>query len=285
MRSLTLRSPAKLNLYLKILNKRPDGYHNIVTLFERIDLSDYLQFKLNRDKKIRIFCDHPDVPNGPKNLVYRVAQLLREKFAIEDGVDVTIRKNIPVAAGLAGGSSNAATTLLGLNQLWKLAISKKELLRYARQIGADVAFFIHNCSWGLGTERGDIIQLLPLKRKLWHVLVVPKLKMYSGKVYEGLNLKLTNSGDNVTILIHNLQKNNLPAVGRMFVNDLESSIFCLCPKLLQLKERIFDLRPEGVLVSGSGPAVFGITKSKQHAENLRLILQKRYRQVFVVGTL
>ena len=285
MRTLTLRSPAKLNLYLKVMNKRPDGYHTIVTLFERINLCDYIQFKLNAQRKIRIFCDHPDVPTGKKNLVYRVAQLLKDDFAMDEGVDITIQKNIPVAAGLAGGSSNAATALCGLNALWKLGLTKAQLLGYARKIGADVAFFLHDCSWGLGKERGDAIRNLLMDRKLWHILVVPKVKLYARDVYGALNLKLTNPEDNVTILIRNLRKTNLSTAGKMLLNDLESSIFHLCPKILGLKNRIANLKPKGVLVSGSGPAVFGVTESKSEAEYLQSILKKRYRQVFVVKTL
>ena len=141
MRRIRLSSPAKLNLFLKVLNKRPDGFHNISTVFERIDLSDEILLKLNPSGGIRIDCVHPQVPGGPKNLVYQAAKLLRDDFRVKEGVDIYIKKNIPVAAGLGGGSGNAATVLKGLNELWELRLSRPQLLSYARRLGSDVAFF------------------------------------------------------------------------------------------------------------------------------------------------
>src|SRR6185436_451831 len=158
MKSITLQSPAKLNLYLKIVNKRPDGFHNLTTLFERIDLADEITLTSEASGRIRVSCDHPQVPTGPKNLVYKAAALLKQDFGIKQGVHITICKNIPVAAGLAGGSSNAATVLQGLNKLWNLKLTKTRLAAYAARIGSDVAFFLYDCSWALGTGRGEVIE-------------------------------------------------------------------------------------------------------------------------------
>ncbi len=281
---IVLRSPAKLNLFLKVLNKRPDGFHNIVTVFERINLSDELLFESNRGGALRIHCTHPHVPLGHKNLVFKAAQLLRKDFGINAGADITIKKRIPVAAGLAGGSSNAATALIGLNRLWRLHLSRKRLISYARQIGSDVAFFLHDCPWGLGTQRGDEIKELRIKAKLWHILVVPRLKMYSREVYEGLKLELTRKDDDVNIFIHHLGKNRLDEIGRLLVNDLERVIIRLCPNLECLRQRLKSLNTKGVVISGSGPAIFGITGTEKEAERIRKMLSKRFSQVFVVST-
>ena len=285
MRSITLSSPAKLNLYLKVLNKRPDGYHNIVTLFERIDLCDEITFTLNQDGKIRIQCNHPQVPVGPKNLVYRAARLLQDNFKVKEGVNIKIRKRIPVAAGLAGGSSNAATALLGLNQLWGLHLSRQQLLKYAAEIGSDVSFFLHGCPWALGSQRGEKITRISLKKKLWHVIVVPKVKLYASEVYGALKLRLTKPNDDVNILIHNLKKNDLTTVGHLLWNDLEAPVVKLFPAILKLKEKLKSLNTQGVMVSGSGPAVFVLTQSRQEAQQIQSVLAKRYSQVFVAGTL
>ncbi len=282
---IVLRSPAKLNLFLKVLNKRPNGFHDIVTVFERINLSDELSFKSNRSGAFRIHCAHPHVPLGPKNLVYKAAQLLRKDFGIKAGADITIKKRIPVAAGLAGGSSNAATALIGLNRLWRLRLSRKQLVSYARKVGSDVAFFLHDCSWALGTQRGDEVRGLPIKARLWHILVVPRLKMYSWKVYGGLKLELTKKDDDATIFIHHLGKNHLDEIGRLLVNDLEEVIIRLSPNLERLQQRLKSLNPKGVMISGSGPAVFGITETKKEAERIKKILSRRFSQVFVVSTL
>ena len=224
MNSLSLRSPAKLNLYLKVIRKRPDGYHELKTIFERIDLVD--DIRLSRDPlgKISIACDHPHVPKGSKNLVYKVALLLKEDFGIKEGVHIQLRKRIPVAAGLAGGSSNAATVLLGLNKLWKLGLDRNDLVKYARKVGSDVAFFLHDCSWALGTGRGDVIKRLDLKVKLWHVLVIPKVKMLTPKVYGAMNLKLTKFSGDVNILTRYLAQNDVRGVGSTLFNDLEQAM-------------------------------------------------------------
>ena len=311
MSRLVLSSPAKLNLFLKVQNKRPDGYHNIVTVFERIDLADEIDFHSSLNSDINIKCDHPDVPVGPKNLVYKAAQLLQQELGVDQGVRVKIKKRIPVAAGLAGGSSNAATALLGLNHIWKLNLSRAKLISYARKIGSDVAFFLHDASFGIGTERGDRIKKLNIKTKLWHILVVPRIKMYSWKVYGGLKFPdlavkkhssgavlrasqggewgctnvLTKINDNANILIHNLKKDNVLEVGRLLANDLETEILRLSPCLEKLKERLKSLNAKGVMISGSGPSVFGLTMTKRESEVIRSVLSKRFAQVFAVKTL
>ena len=284
MSRIVLKSPAKLNLYLKVKNKRPDGYHNIVTLFERINLCDDIRFESNTTGKIRIFCDQKDVPTGPKNLIYKVAAALKNDFAIREGVTVWIKKRIPVAAGLAGGSSNAATALIGLNRLWKLKLSQKTLLKYARQVGSDVAFFLYDTPWAVGTQRGDCIKPLKINTKLWHVVVVPKVKMYSWKVYGGLKLQLTKKSDNVTILIRHLKNNNIRGVGKRLKNDLQAEIIRLCPRLLVLKEELKSLHSQGVMISGSGPAVFGLAENKQHAQQIKSHFAAKFSRVFDVRT-
>ena len=285
MKPVHLLSPAKLNLYLRVINKRPDGYHNIKTVFERIDLFDEITLRTLSEKKIKIRCDHPHVPLGPKNLVHRAAALLQEDLGTRKGVQIHIKKRIPVAAGLAGGSSNAATVLAGLNRLWKLGLKKTELESYARRIGSDVAFFLNDCSWALGTERGDRIKRLDIKAKLWHVVVVPRLKIYSWKVYGGLKLRLTKRNDDVNILIHNLQKNNFFVLNRFLHNDLETVVLKLAPQLGHLKDRLKSLNAQGVMISGSGPAVFGLVETRSAALKIQKQIAKQYQQTFVVQTL
>ena len=284
MKKIVLRAPAKLNLILKVLNKRPDGYHTLKTIFERISLSDDLEFSGAPTNRISIVCDHPHVPVGPKNLVYKIAAILKQDYKIKDGVRIRIRKNIPVAAGLAGGSTDAATALLGLNQLWGLNLPQEKLVSYARQVGSDVAFFLYDTSWALGTERGDVIRPLDIASKLWHVVVVPKVKMYSREVFTHLNLQLTKKDDDVNILLRCLQGNDVVEAQNLLANDLETSILTICPKLQIVKDRVAGCGLNGVSFSGSGPAVFALTTSKEQAQDAALILSKRYTQVFVVCT-
>lgn len=285
MRSLTLRSPAKLNLYLKVIGKRPDGYHELKTIFERIDLCDDIRLSAEPSGRIRIVCDHPQVPKGSKNLVYKIAAMLKKDFGIKQGVEIRIRKRIPVAAGLAGGSSNAATVLSGLNRFWRLGLDRKGLVEYACKVGSDVAFFLYDCPWALGTGRGEVIRRLDLKAKLWHVLVVPKVKMLTPKVYGAMNLKLTKFGDDVSILTRYLGQNDVRKVGSLLLNDLEAPIALLKPNLLKIKQSVRSLDVAGTAFSGSGPSIFSVVESKKKAEQIAAILKRRYSQVFVVSTL
>ncbi len=311
MTSVTLKSPAKLNLYLKVIGKRADGFHELVTLFERIDLHDILRFQNNASGKIRIVCRHPQVPKGPKNLVYQVAQRLRKDFGLAQGVTVTIQKRIPIAAGLAGGSSNAATTLLGLNRLWGLGLSQQKLIEYANQLGSDITFFLHDCRWALGQGRGEKITPLRISARCSQILVVPKIPMLSRDVFGALNLPVTLSADptgtasskplrsrpdprnlkltkkesNVNILSHFLQANDFERVGKCLHNDLEVPILKLRPELAQVKRRLQELNPCGTSFSGSGPSVFSVVKNLREAKKKRALLKKHYGQVFAVRTL
>jgi 4-diphosphocytidyl-2-C-methyl-D-erythritol kinase len=290
MTALTLNSYAKLNLVLNVLGRRHDGYHELSTIFERIDLHDTIKLK-KTSGLIRIHCRHPHVPLGPKNLVYKMAQKLKTDFKIKEGVEIAIEKRIPVAAGLAGGSSNAATVLQGLNRLWNLSLSQKKLIEYASAVGSDVAFFLYDVPYALGTGRGEQIKVLPVKTKLWHVLVTPRLKVYTKDVFSrlktrslGQNLTLTKKRDDVNIWLPFLGKNNLYSIGSMLSNDLEPAILSLKPHLGRLKDKFIDAGALGVCFSGSGPSVFALADSQKHALSLRAEFDKRFTQVFVVST-
>ena len=283
MPSLTLNSYAKLNLVLDVLGQRPDGFHELRTIFERIDLHDTIILK-RTSSSIRVVCDCPHVPLGVKNLVYKIAQRLQKDFGILEGVAITIEKRIPVAAGLAGGSSNAAAVLQGLNRLWGLGLTPKKLVDYALAAGSDVAFFLYDTPYALGEGRGERIKALPFKTKLWHVLVTPQLKVYTKDVFSRLNLKLTKKKDNVNILLPFLRENNLYSIGPGLSNDLEPAILSFKPHLRRLKEKLLDAGAVGACFSGSGPSVFALAESQKHALGLRARFDRRFSRVFVVST-
>ncbi|MCD4780762.1 MAG: 4-(cytidine 5'-diphospho)-2-C-methyl-D-erythritol kinase [Candidatus Omnitrophica bacterium] len=285
MKSLTLQAPAKINVFLKVKNKRKDGFHNIKTIFQRINLSDTLEFTLTKTGRIRLTSTLPTLPLGSKNLVYQAAEQLRLMYGVKNGIDIHIDKKIPVAAGLAGGSTNAATTLIGLNKIWQLGISKHTMIEHARRLGSDVPFFLEHCSWAMGTARGDQIEPLDIGSRFWHILVVPRKKITSGQVYQGLNLQLTKSVDNANILIQHLKNKDLRNIGRYILNDLESAIVQIAPSLQRLKERIKLLSGSGVMISGSGPAVFGLAKNQKDAEQFKSVLSRYYKRVYAIKTL
>ena len=286
--SLTLHAPAKLNLYLKVHGRRPDGFHDIETLFERIDLQDCLTFQSLPSGDIQVACDHPDVPVGPDNLVYQAIHRLKQDRSLPCGVRVTITKRIPVAAGLAGGSTDAATALMGVNRLWGLGLSRDELFPYAASVGSDVAFFLYDSPWALGTGRGEQIEEVFLEEQFWHVLVAPEIKVYARDVYAGLSKtlpnRLTRPRDNVKILIRSLKKRDLPAIERGISNDLEDVVIGICPFLEKVKQKVRALGISRVMVSGSGPTLFGMTRTEQEARNASRELKKDFNRVFVVKT-
>ncbi|MFH0877494.1 MAG: 4-(cytidine 5'-diphospho)-2-C-methyl-D-erythritol kinase [Candidatus Omnitrophota bacterium] len=212
-KTLCLESPAKLNLFLDVINKRPDGYHNIVTLFERINLCDSVRLFAIHSDEIVVSCSHPDVPLDYRNLAWRAAELIKKSRDIRTGVKIEIDKRIPVGAGLGGGSSNAAAVLSGLSRLFKLKLDQKTLTGYANRLGSDVAFFILNKSFALGTDRGGDLKrvFVPKKLKLWHLLFIPPLKVMTKEIY-GLHksLALTRKPLDVNILIRYLKGKNIP---------------------------------------------------------------------------
>ena len=181
--TLELTSYAKLNLYLKILKKRPDNYHSILTIFERISLQDKIRLKRLDKKTIGLTSKGFAVPCGKTNLIYKTAVLLQNMFKIKAGVDIEVEKNIPVSAGLGGGSSNAAAVFSGLNRLWGLNLPLKKLTELAVDIGADVPFFLRNCSFAIGSNIGDAIKPVNSKINLWHVVVVPRIKVSTPLIY------------------------------------------------------------------------------------------------------
>jgi len=271
MPTFRVKSPAKINLYLDVLSKGADNYHNILTLFERINLFDEISFKTNNNiKGIRLWCDRPDIPIDSRNLVYKAAQLVRSDFGINEGLEIKLFKRIPVGGGLGGASANAAATLNSLNKLYKLGLSETQLLRYAHVLGSDVAFFVLNRSFALATGRGDRFLVCKLKRlRLWHVLVVPKVKIITKKVYQALKYtpkkSLTKSLNNVNIILYALNRNRLFDLKNSLFNALEGVSLKKHPIIEEIKNNLKIFGAQGVLMSGSGSAVFGIFNSKAEA--------------------
>ena len=297
MNKLILNSYAKLNLYLEVINKRRDNYHNIKTVFERIGLSDKIVLESRQDKQIKIICDNPDVPCDNSNLCYRSAKLLQDNFKVDKGAQIKIVKRIPVGAGLGGGSSNAAFVLLGLNKLWKLHLSQAKLARLAQKIGSDVAFFIYDSPFAKGTRRGEKIELLEglNNLRLWHILIVPGIKVSTAVIYRKWDTYrkrcveragLTRPEYNVKITTLALQKKDLGLIGKSLFNDLEQVSIKLYPEIRRIKEWLIHRNVQSILMSGSGPAVFGVVSSRKEAVSLCRQLRRENRswRVFVVRT-
>lgn len=288
------RSYAKLNLYLAVLDKRPDHYHNLITLFERIGLYDSITLTARADGRIRIRCSCPGVPRDATNLCYRSAALLQEVSGCGMGVDILLKKRIPPGAGLGGGSSNAASVLAGLNRLWGLGYGLKKLSVLGAQIGADVPFFLYDTSFALASGRGDRIAPLQaqLKKPLWHVVIVPQHIVPTPVIYkkwDELSGKragsssamkmLTKHRKNVKLLLQYIKylKNSedFRCFGDFLFNDLEPVTESLYPEVRRVKAALKTLGVHAVMMSGSGPAVFGIVRSRKEAALLVKTLKRR----------
>ncbi|MDD5045266.1 MAG: 4-(cytidine 5'-diphospho)-2-C-methyl-D-erythritol kinase, partial [Candidatus Omnitrophica bacterium] len=286
---LTLKSPAKLNLYLKILSKRSDGFHNIETVLEKIDLCDKITLTGTKDGRISVVCRQPAVPTGRLNLAFQAAELLKKDFQVKQGVKITLIKKIPAACGLGGGSSNAAAVLLGLNRLWHLGLSKKQLLNYAKKLGCDVPFFLSDASFALAKGRGDEVRPLPnIKRKFWHLLVVSGVKIPTRSAYclwdKNRNLELTRKKTDVRIQLLALRQNSLLFFAKGLYNSFTAISQRLCPDISRIMQRLEKMGIQAVSMSGKGPAVFGIVSSRKEAIEYKRQLEGKGWSVFAVKT-
>lgn len=257
-KTIKAQAPAKINLYLRVLNKRDDGYHNIESVFQAISLYDELEFKLV-DKGIQVTSSKPEI-SQENNLVYRTASLLQQKFSPATGVKIHLEKHIPIAAGLGGGSSDAAITLCTLNELWKLNLSNEELHQLASELGADVPFFIHG---GTALAEGIGEKLTPWPTSsFWLILVKPDFPISTAWAYKMLKssnkLGLTKTKNCIIILQLALLKNDLSTLSGILYNDFELLLVQEYPIIEQIKQKLVDSGAMGALMSGSGPTVFGI---------------------------
>ncbi|NNF98960.1 MAG: 4-(cytidine 5'-diphospho)-2-C-methyl-D-erythritol kinase [Desulfobacteraceae bacterium] len=263
--TLEIATPAKINLFLHITGKRDDGYHELCSLMCAIGLYDTLQLDLNADK-LRMVCNHPDVPGDETNLTARAAKLFLEKLEIEKGirhpgVSITLVKNIPVGAGLGGGSSNAAGVLSGLNQLFDYPFSSDRLMAMGLQIGADVPFFIHGKP-AIATGVGEQLQPYDRLRPCTVLLIFPGFPVSTAWVYKNLKLGLTKPRK---------QLNYQPfdglifQAGRHLNNDLEAVTAEKYEIIDRIKKYLISSGADGALMSGSGPTVFGLYSDGQTA--------------------
>lgn len=284
MRKLELISPAKLNLYLEIIRKRKDNYHEIVTLFERIDLSD--RVILEKVKKgITLVSNYKTLPLGEDNLAFRAAALLSRKLNKDLGVRIRIFKKIPLGAGLGGGSSNAASVLSGLSRLYELGIDRNLLFKWAGDLGSDVNFFLSEESFAIGKGRGNKIIPLALDISLWHILIYPNLRISTKDIYNNFEMRLTKRGIGVKILLAAVRKGDIDLTGKALFNSLEPVVLGKYPALSFWKEELLSAGAKGTLVSGSGSSVFGLVANRKEAERVRDRLKKLGgAKVFAVST-
>ncbi|MFH1075076.1 MAG: 4-(cytidine 5'-diphospho)-2-C-methyl-D-erythritol kinase [Candidatus Firestonebacteria bacterium] len=286
MEQITLKSFAKINLYLEVKGKRPDGYHDIKTVFQTVDLADKVIIS-RIPGIISLECSHPGVPIDNKNIAFKAAELILSECGIRTGLKIVIDKNIPLTAGLGGGSSNAAAVLNGCNVLFGLNLSCKKLSALAATLGSDVPFLLKGGT-ALGEGRGEILTELNPVPETWMVLIIEGEKPSTGRIYSEFTKTLTNvkvSDKKLEEFISAKAVKGGELAKKLLYNDLETPAGKFFPVLFKVKEDLLAAGAIGVLMSGSGPSVFGITATKENAEDIAGKLKQKYRRVILTKTI
>ncbi|RTZ98025.1 MAG: 4-(cytidine 5'-diphospho)-2-C-methyl-D-erythritol kinase [Deltaproteobacteria bacterium] len=281
-------SPAKINLFLAVTGRRPGGYHELFTLMCPLALSDTLKIEQTQ-QGISVCCADPDVPGDGTNLAYRAAQIFLSRWVQEKngrpfGVRMVIKKRIPVAAGLGGGSSNAATVLLALNRVCENPFSRDRLMAMALKLGADVPFFILRCP-AIATGIGEILEPVAGLAPISVLLVHPSIRISTADVYRNLKLRLTKCQQRLkNITLHSGAEREhfrLDRLTKYLCNDLETVTVSQHPFIETIKQTLIACGAAGALMSGSGPTVFGLFRDKAAAQDAFIDLSRnRHWQVF-----
>lgn len=261
--TLTLSAPAKINYLLDVTGKRPDGYHDLRMIMQRIDLCDEITLSLVDTSGIKVTCNSKGAPDGPDNIAWKAARVLLDRAKSGIGVSIEIKKNIPVAAGLGGGSSDAASVLMGMNELLHLGLTDQQLMEIGSALGADVPFFIFKTT-ALAEGIGDKLTPLPKMPKCWILLVNPGVHVSTAWVYRSLQLTSRDELNKLPKFFESIED-----VVSILSNDLESVTIPAFPVIADIKSRLMDLGAVGSMMSGSGPTVFGVFKSFDAAETAR----------------
>ena len=265
-RELVLRTSAKVNLALEVLGKRADGYHEIATVLQAVDLFDRIE--LEAADTLSLHTDDPDLPADEGNLVMRAARLLQKAAGIESGARIRLQKRIPVAAGLGGGSSDAAATLWGLNRLWKLRWPTARLQELAVELGMDVPFFL-GAGRAVARGRGEQLATLPGGGGYALVLVNPRVPLSTRDVYERVPAGWRAEPTGTERLIEALRTRNVSRVAAALTNNLERVAEPVLPVIGRMKAALLAAGALGAIMSGSGPTVFGMARSLDHARQIR----------------
>ncbi|CCQ93892.1 4-diphosphocytidyl-2-C-methyl-D-erythritol kinase [[Clostridium] ultunense Esp] len=283
MDEIVLESFGKINLALDVLYKRDDGYHEINTLMQQIDLKDRIIIK-NREKGIEIQCNDKDVPLDNTNLVYRAWEKIIEKTGVNKGAHIIIDKKIPVAAGLAGGSSNGAAVLKGLNLLWNLDLSEKQLMEIGLEIGADIPFCIlGGTAWAKGV--GEKLTKLKNFSNKMVLLANVGIPISTASVYNNLDLKGINTEIHMEKMIKYMEEDNLPKLAKNMANVMEGVVIKKYPIIGEIKKDMIRCGALGSIMSGSGPTVFGLFDDEEKLYRCKEELEGKIPKVLVAKTI
>ncbi len=273
MNKIKIKSNAKINLTLAVKYKRPDGFHEIESIFQEIDLYDELYF--TKKDKISFATESRLVPSDQDNICFKAAQVMCKKYRIP-GAHIELVKNIPVGAGLGGGSSNAAAVLVGLKELYNLDIKKSELIDIGAELGSDVPFFFFGRT-AYVTGRGEILKPISMNPDYFILLVFPGQIVLTARAYKNLNLALTKNVSGNKLIGFKFQDLNPADFRSEYYNDFENTVFAADPDLAGIKQLLYDNGADYAAMSGSGSTIFGVYQLRDQAEKTGRLLGDKYK--------
>jgi len=280
-REITYTSPCKFNLFLDVIDRRADGFHEVVTIIEPLSLSDRLHLR-ETSGKMEVYTDHPGIPDGPDNIVYQAAQLIREEAGVKRGVVIRIEKRVPAAAGLGGGSANAARTLLRLNELWELNLSPQTMVRLSAKLGSDVPFFL-NPTTSLCRGRGEESTPLPPTPNFWSVLINPGFPISTRWAYEQLEVSSPRPPhQNLEIIIDALKRSDLSTLGNSLYNIFQEVLEPRIPRLHEILDFFRNNNTLGTILSGSGSTVIGLVATEPEAQSLAKLARFTFPEEYFI---
>lgn len=286
MKTITIDANAKINLSLDVLRKREDNYHELKMIMQEIELKDIVTIEKLDDEfnNIEISCTNSQVPTDERNIVHHAFKLLSKKFDIKKSIRVTIEKNIPVSGGLAGGSTDAAAVLKGLNKLFELNLSETELMNLAVEIGADVPFCIIGGT-ALSEGIGEKLTKLPSFRDRLILLANPNIEVLSANVYKGLDLVNLKNRPDIEKIVSFIEKGDTKSLSKNMKNVLESVTIKDCPIIDVIKQNMISSGALGSLMSGSGPTVFGIFDDEELLKECMKSLENQGYSTIITKTI
>lgn len=283
MNRIEMKAPGKINLSLDVLHRRPDGYHEVKMIMQTVGLYDLVVLE-RIPAGIEIECGCPWVPNDEGNIAYKAAQLLLNSYSIDTGIRIKIKKMIPVAAGMAGGSTDAAAVMKGMNQLFNLGLGMNELMKLGKNIGADVPFCMKGGTM-LAEGIGEVLTELPSFSGVDIVLVKPKIGVSTAWVYKNLDIARIKERPDTQLLMEALEHKDKKLVSHNMKNVLEMVTIQKYDIIEEIKNRLIKLRALGSMMSGSGPTVFGVFEDRQSAEYAYNAIKSDRWETFLTTTI
>ena len=277
------KARAKINLTLDVLGTRPDGYHEVCMVMQTLDFCDFLALTARDDEEIVVRSNASFMPLDERNLAYRAASAFRQRTGQTGGVTIEIDKRIPVAAGLAGGSADAAATLRGLNALWHTGLDAEQLAKLGATVGSDVPFCVYGGT-ALAKGRGEVVEVLDIHPALWVVLAKPPLAVSTHDIYAAYVVEEKRPHPSVADMVAALRSGDPVRIGAASGNVLEDVTTALYPEVRRLKETMQKLGAPAVMMSGSGPTLFAVFNREQRARRMYTTLRRSLKEVFLCQT-